>query len=475
MDMYWMRTSGWAKTRYASSRVIYPATVEDVQNVLRRARQQGFSVVPRGAGHSYTDAMLNDKGIVIDLSRMRHVLAWDPERGIIRVEPGVTIDDLWRAAVADGWWPAAHPSVLRVTVGGSISMNAHGTNAWNSGSIGEHVLAFELLLASGERISVTPSSNPDLFYAAIGGMGMLGVMTSITLQLRPVSSGMVMVRQLRARTLSEMFAIFAEQAPEAGYLEGWIDTHATCHHLGRGLVRRGDFINESDPSSLEVGRQRLAANVAGILPPTVFGRLIRPIFRDMTVRLGGSAIYQSAALPGRDRVRRLPLAEFNFHNDAIYRALEAMFPLGGHGFQPCVPAGDARAVFRELLERSQCAGILPFWCWFKQHRADPFLLTYQVDGFSLDLAYRVTRQNALHLPRLLKEMREAVISSGGRLYLAKDSAYDAPSFKRSMGRDPIERFLAIKDAYDPMGTFQSDLFRRVFADREHWREAQSDL
>lgn len=466
MDTHWEQTTGWARTRYATSEVGRPASIEDLREALFHAQVQSKTVIPRGAGHSYTDAMLNNKGVTLDLSRMRRVLAWDPKQGIIRLEPGVTIDDLWRTAVEDGWWQTVHPSALRATIGGCLAMNVHSKNAWKKGTIGEHVLAFELLLASGKMLTVTPASNPDLFYAAIGGMGMLGVITSVTLQLQPIRSGEVMTRQRSARSLMEMFAVFADEAPEADYLEGWIDGHASGSHLGRGLITRGDFIKEPDPGSLQLERQRLSTNVVGIVPPIFFGRALRPLFNDVSVRIGNSVIYESGILHGRRNARSIPLAQFHFHNNPLYVALETLLPLGGHGFQPCVPAEHAPAVFKELFERSQRAGISPFWCWFKQHRADPFLLSYQVNGFSLDLAYFVTHKNSVRLGRLLEEMRETIISAGGRLYLAKDSSLDAQSYIRSMGVDRINRFLAIKRIYDPKGVFQSDLFRRVFTDSE---------
>jgi len=116
-----------------------------------------------------------------------------------------------------------------------------------------------------------------------------------------------------------------------------------------------------------------------------------------------------------------------------------------------------------LLERSRRAGLVPLWCCFKQHRADPFLLSCQVDGFSLELNYPVTTHTARKLAVFFTEMRDLVIAAGGRLYLAKDDVLDSDAYARSMGMDRIEPFLAIKRDYDPEGLFQSELFRRIFA------------
>jgi len=427
--------------------------------LLSLARSYHRTVVLRGGGHSYYDATLNTEEITIDLSQMRRVLAWDPEQGIIQVEPGVTIGDLWRATMADGWWCVVAPGTMGATLGGCLSMNVHGRNAWKNGSIGEQVLAIELLLASGDLITITPSSNQELFHALIGGLGMIGVITSITLQLRPIQSGRLLVYQRPAHLLSEMFAIFAEEISQADYLEGWIDGYADKQHLGCGLVTCARFIEEPDPQSLQPYTQ-VASGIAGMVQPEFLGRLMRP-FLTVGNRLGNT-IYYRRGVRGSRRDYRMSLVEFHFRSDDVFRFLRALQPVGTRTMQPFVPAEQAPALFKELLERSQRAGFAPVWCCLKQHRADPFLLSCNVDGFSIELGYHITTKTTRKLTELLKEMRDLVILAGGRLYLAKDDVLDSETFARSMGTDRIERFLAVKHAYDSEGLFQSGLFRRIF-------------
>ena len=395
----------------------------------------------------------------MNLSQMRRVLEWNPRQGIIRVEPGVTTGELWRTTIADGWWPAVVPSTTAATLGGCLAMNVHSTNAWKKGSIGEQVHTVEVLLASGELISITPAHNSDLFNAVIGGLGVIGVITSITLQLQPLQSGILRVQRRPARSLSEIFAIFAEEAPEADYLEGLIDGYAAGASLGRGFVRCARFIDEPDPYSLLA---QASAGTAGIAPPAFFGRAMRP-FLNIGSKVSHRIYYGQRTARGEGRTLHIPLTQFHFRSDEVFWFLRALIPAGTRTIQPFIPAEHAPSVFRELLQRSQRAGIFPIWCCLKQHRADPFLLSCQVDGFSLELNYPITAQNAGRLAILLAEMLEPVIAAGGRLYLAKDDVHDPQTYARSMGMERIERFLAIKRAYDPEGLFQSGLFQRIFA------------
>ncbi len=160
---------------------------------LRQARRTGHSVGLRGAGRSYGDASLNAEGITLDLTRMKRILAWDPQTGVITVEPGVTIQQLWQYTIEDGWWPNVVSGTMFPTLGGAAAMNIHGKNNWKVGPIGDHIQEFEILLPTGETKLCSRSQNAELFHAAIGGFGMLGVITRLTLHLKKVHSGLLKI------------------------------------------------------------------------------------------------------------------------------------------------------------------------------------------------------------------------------------------------------------------------------------------
>jgi len=168
---------------------------------------------------------------------MNRVLDWDPEAGRIRLEPGVTIRQLWEYVLEDGWWPAVVPGTAKPTIGGCAGMNVHGKNAWKAGTIGDHIYEFDLMLPSGEVVTCNRQLNGDLFHGAIGGFGMLGTFTALTLSLKRVYSGQLEVDALASRNLSEMMAQFEVYLPKSDYLVGWIDAFAGGKSLGRGQIQ----------------------------------------------------------------------------------------------------------------------------------------------------------------------------------------------------------------------------------------------
>jgi FAD/FMN-containing dehydrogenase len=105
---------------------------------------------------------------------------------------------------------------------------------------------------------------------------------------------------------------------------------------------------------------------------------------------------------------------------------------------------------------------MPLWCVIKKHRQDPFLLSYQVDGFSLELNYACGGQPVQQLQQVLRHMIATVIEAGGRFYPAKDHFQTAAQYRQSVGEQVVESFLQLKQQFDPEMRLQSDLFRRLY-------------
>jgi decaprenylphospho-beta-D-ribofuranose 2-oxidase len=166
-------------------------------------------------------------------------------------------------------------------------------------------------------------------------------------------------------------------------------------------------------------------------------------------------------------IQHRSLFDFTFYPPAIFAGYQAALPLGTETFQAFVPRDQVEGVFTEIMRRSQRSHHTPLWCVIKRHRRDPFLLSYQVDGFSLELNYRVVPRTQHILRKMLWEATRLVIEAGGRFYLAKDSLLTDALYRQSLGDAAVDAFLYLKHLYDPEMLFQSDLFRRVLQPSQH--------
>jgi FAD/FMN-containing dehydrogenase len=345
-------------------------------------------------------------------------------------------------------------------------MNVNGKNAWKCGSFGEHLLSLTVLLATGQVLTLSPESNPQLFQALVGSAGLLGIITSITLQLQRITSGSVDVLVRSAASLGEIFTIFQEEQ-SADFLEAWVDGFAGGRYLGRGIVtctKFSDVCNKEFPAINRGTKQSQSSRIPDQLTrgfARCAGKICRPAVKS-GVRIANSVMYWWSKWWDREVIRQRSLFHYTYYPPAAFTGYRTLLPQGTETFQAFVPRSQAEVLFKEIVRCSQENNFMPLWCVIKQHRQDPFLLSYQVDGFSLEVNYQIVPQTVQRLHNMLRELMDLVIVAGGRFYLAKDSLLTHTLYRRSVGDAAVEAFLHLKQLYDPEMLFQSNLFHRVF-------------
>ena len=280
--------AGWGGASGGMAYVYRPTTVSQLQQVFELAQQNGRTIGLRGGGNSYGDAAMNDENIVLDLSRMNRILDWQPENGRLIVEPGVTLQRVWEYTIEDGWWLPIATGTAKITVGGGAAMNVHGKNAWKVGTFGDHIYEFDLMLPSGEIRTCNRQQNSDLFFAAIGGAGLLGCFTKITLHLKRVYSGLLRVEAAARPNLGSTLRWFEEHLNNSDYLVGWLDAFAKGKRLGRSELHRANYLLPSeDPNpnqTLRSETQRIDPDIFGFFPRSALWRLQRPFWNNFGMR-----------------------------------------------------------------------------------------------------------------------------------------------------------------------------------------------
>jgi FAD/FMN-containing dehydrogenase/SAM-dependent methyltransferase len=156
-----------------------PRSTEDVQHMLRDS-QFPLSV---GGGHFSMGGQTASLGSLhLDMRKMNQVLHFDPQGRSIRVQAGARWCDIQRFVDPHGLAVKIMQTYANFTVGGSLSVNAHGRYI-GLGPVILSVRRIALVLANGEAVSASPTENADLFYAAIGGYGAIGIITEAELDL----------------------------------------------------------------------------------------------------------------------------------------------------------------------------------------------------------------------------------------------------------------------------------------------------
>ncbi len=180
---------GLPQHKHPPRAVVFPTSTEETSAVLSLLSQEGVSFAPRGAGTGLSGgALAIDRGVVIELARMRAILKIDPENRVAVVQTGLVNAHLSRAAAPYGLYyvpdPSSQPSC---TIGGNIAENAGGIHCLKYGTTTDHVVGARVVLADGSIVDLggtTPGY--DLLGVFVGSEGTFGIATEATVKLLPI-------------------------------------------------------------------------------------------------------------------------------------------------------------------------------------------------------------------------------------------------------------------------------------------------
>jgi glycolate oxidase len=176
---------------------VRPRTTDEVRRIVAACAERNLPVVPRGAGTGLSGgANAVDGCVVVDLSKMNRILQVDADNMIAVVQPGVINNDLKDAVAGHGlWYPPDPASAPWSTIGGNVATNAGGLCCLKYGVTRDYVLGLEAVVGGPAgaygtavrlgRRTTKGVSGYDLVGLFVGSEGTLGVVTEVTLRLRP--------------------------------------------------------------------------------------------------------------------------------------------------------------------------------------------------------------------------------------------------------------------------------------------------
>lgn len=177
--------------------VIDALTTEEISAIMKICYENTIPVTPRGAGTGLVGACVPIAGgIVINTTKMNKILEYDLNNFIVKIQPGVLLNDLAEDCVSRGLMYPPDPGEKFAAVGGNVSTNAGGMRACKYGATRDYVRAMTVVLPNGEitkfgaTVSKT-SSGYSLVNLMVGAEGTLGIITELTLKVIPAPKAVI--------------------------------------------------------------------------------------------------------------------------------------------------------------------------------------------------------------------------------------------------------------------------------------------
>ena len=420
-----------------------PTNIEEVVAALQNTRLP----VSIGGGHFSMGGHTASAGSLhLDLRRMNRVLKFSPEAATITVQAGIRWCDIQKFVDPHGFAVKIMQSYANFTVGGTLSVNAHG-RYMGLGPVVLSVRAITLVLASGEVIESSPQKNTELFYAAIGGYGAIGIITEVELDL---VANIRVERKQKKLALAEYWPWFdahVRRNPDAVFHN--FDLYAPHYSRGRAVTWSATEKPATAPHLQPLLRRYwIEKYFLWVVSETVFGKFRREFFLDPLLALKNKihwrnyeAGYDVAELEPFDRARRTYVLQ-------EYFVPVAQMENFSHAMATILKRHHVNAL--NISVRHAVADSKTLMAWARG------------ETFAFVLYYKQrTRDNAKERVAVwTRELIDAVLEAGGTYYLPYQLHATSAQFHRAYPR--AKELFALKQKLDPDYRLRGALWDRYY-------------
>jgi FAD/FMN-containing dehydrogenase len=439
------------------ARVIPVRSAADAKRAIQLSKSTGKAISIAGGRHAAGGQQFGTNNLLIDTQEWNQILHFDQDRGLLTVAGGIEWPEImsYYLSLQKGkpkqWGIAQKQGGLdRLTIGGTLSANAHG-HTLGMPPIVANIESFELLDAAGEARICSRESNAELFRTAIGGYGLFGIISQVTLRLVPRTK----LRRNVAWANSEDVIATLEKRAAGGSLYG--DFQFSIDETSPDFVSRG-ILTTYDP----VDEITLADDTPRELSSDNLEQLLLLAHTD---RAKAFRAYADATLPTSGEVVWSDTHQYSPYPRGYHHRLDQILHAAHPGSDPLSEVYVPRSQLveflaearRELLARK--AIVIYGTVRLIQRDSETFLAwakeSYACVIFTIHTDH--TPEGVAQTADTFSALIAMAIARGGSYYLTYnrfanlkllDSAY--PQFSE---------FLRLKTKYDPQGMFQSDWYR----------------
>ncbi len=436
MHWYEMKLSGRGRTNSGVSQVCRPERAADIAKYLEQVGRNG--IIARGSAGSYADQTLNAEGAVMLTKRLDCIRSFNSETGELICEPGVTLETITEIYAPQGFMLATATSSGRHTLGGAIAANIIGCNGHKRMSLAKSVNWIDVVLADGTTVRAGEKENDTLFKAVVGGQGLIGIISlvSITLLKRPQTN--VSVEERRFTGLDELTAALKSVRKTADFCSAWIDTSAPVESVGRGILKTASFTKESRPVST------FSFPKTDLVWPAVFLH-----FTSLPVINGLRYRFKAAQKTTIDTYEH-----FLYSSDNV----RTSFSKGVYQLRMSFSEVEAPQALRRILTELAQTRINACRAELVLTKEDTLsYLGTSLRGYTLCLDF--FRRKGLN--DFLKHLIVMAGEHNGRVSLCNDALME-PHNLVLMYKN-LEKFIKARNTFDPQKKFDSDFGRRLFS------------
>jgi len=445
-------SKGWGNFPKKECQSFRPEKKSDITSSINNATKDNQStLIPNGAGCSYGDAVVTSDYCLNSL-RLCKFIEFDTEKGILKCEGGVTLDEIMNLTIPKGWILPVIPGTKLATIAGAFACNIHGKNHYKEGDLAKHVKKIKLHLANNEIIECSSRSNKDLFWATAGGMGMTGFIEEVTIKLKPIESLSLKSISQTVDNIDEMLELFDASKDISDYMIGWIDHSASNENIGKGVFEKANHICQSDGglplSDYKKTEQKIT--IPFYFPPWILNKYSMKIYNILR--------FKKYSETPQDEI--IDFDDFFHPLDKIKNWNKLYGKNGFIQYQCIIPETDETLQnIKTLLTTIKERNLFSYLAVIKYHSDNNYknpTLVFTQKGYSIALDFPNTEK----VRNLICDLNDYITNINGKTYLAKDALLTEEQFNSIYNKKLTEWKKTISDA-DPNKIFVSEMSKRL--------------
>lgn len=436
-----------------------PKTEEEIQKTILFANDKKLKVSLAGIRHSMGGQAFVKNALILDMTNFNQ-MSVDKESKILTVQSGATWHDIQNFLNPEGLSVKAMQSSDIFTVGGSISVNAHGMDH-RVGSLGSTIISMRIMLSDGSIQTISRDQNPELFQLVIGGYGLFGVILDVKVD---VTSNEIYERDtqvVRYKDFPEHFEEVLKSGDSIGLMYGHLSggpnsflNEIIIYKYKKATNFKGDLPALSEKPNVALKRFFLNLGKTGPIGLQIkwwAERYIQPRFEACAISRNNAMGEPEACWVSRNQEMHESgkFLRNNLRNDTDilqeYFIPRDKFVLFVDGM---------RGIFRENKSVVLNAGVRVV------NKEDNFLNYAPEDSFAmvLYLNQKTTEEDNQRMEKVTQELVDLSIGLGGKPYLPYQLYFTKAQLQKAYPN--IDEFFELKKQYDPELVFANTFYNK---------------
>tara|TARA_B100000767_G_scaffold264880_1_gene280313 strand:- start:1815 stop:3200 length:1386 start_codon:yes stop_codon:yes gene_type:complete len=450
---------GWSKSNYSECSYLETSNIEQIVETFDFAKKNNSKIIFRGGGRSYGDNTLNKNNIVLKFISEKNIYSFNELDGEIIASGSCRLIDLLKFIIPKGWILNVSPASQFITIGGAISNNVHGKNCTAKGYFGDYVDEIEILTPDKGLIICTKLVNSELFYSAISGLGVFGVILKAKIKLRKIKTININTNINYVKNIDEAVEKTENLIKNHEYNIGSLNFTRFNKNSTDGKIYSSNFTEETNLSEINNNTNFLIYIINYIL---LFNKL--PVV-DKIIEYSFSKITSKKMINTKKIIENY--YSMNFLGDKYLPLYNNFFRNGFIEYQVIFDKKYYLDAIHEIEILMRNNGYSSYMSSFKSYKAsnEKYIFGLEKNGYCLTLD--IPFQKGKKFEIFTRKINEITIKYKGQVYFGKTPCVNNQEFK-AMYKN-YSQFEKIKKIYDSNFLIVSEMSNRIFSDVHNYK------